>query len=97
MSHGQSANVVPPPTLDLGCVFQVDMYQFVDESPPAEYTIEQLVAALEATLTLQELEITDLAVFMECATPEHIRRVIEPLCLCLANLRRQNKSIHSGN
>ena len=54
----------------------------------AGFTTEQFIAALQATTTL-----TDLCV--GCggdykSTPENNRRIIEPLCRCIANLRRHN-------
>jgi hypothetical protein len=53
------------------------------------FTIEQFIAALEATTTLTNLSVR----FDEfVSTPENNRRFIEPLCRCIANLRRHNQN-----
>ena len=51
------------------------------------FTIDQLIAALEATTTSTRLNV-DFEDYE--STPENIRRAIEPLCRCIANLRRHN-------
>ena len=50
-------------------------------------TVEQYITALKATKTLKYLKINFDGYE---PTPEHHRRVIEPLCRCIANLRRHN-------
>jgi hypothetical protein len=53
------------------------------------YTVEQLITALEATTTL-----TTLNVIFGCSfepTAENSRRIVAPLCRCIANLRLYNK------
>ena len=55
---------------------------------PDDIPIEQFIAALQTTTTLTKLS------FWFCnykPTAEKNRRVIEPLCRCIANLRRHNK------
>ena len=53
------------------------------------FTIKQLIAALETTTTLTRFGVC----FDDYeATPENNRKVIEPLCRCMANLRRHNRN-----
>ena len=52
-------------------------------------TVERFIVALQATRTLKELWI-DFSEFE--STPETSRRIIEPLCCCIANLRRHNQN-----
>jgi hypothetical protein len=74
--------------LALGIVFRVDLAALLS-SNKSPYTVEQLITALEATTTLQEL-----AVDFGCSfnpTAENNRRIVAPLYRCIANLRHQNK------
>ena len=66
--------------------FRVYLNQLWDGTSP--FTVEQLVTAVEATTTLRELIILN-EDFYE-PTPEYQGRVMEPLCRCIANLRRRN-------
>ena len=54
-----------------------------------EYTIDQFIAALPATPTLPTLFIM-FNVYEP--TPENNRRVVDPICRCIANLRRHNQN-----
>ena len=74
-------------TLGLGSEgFRVYLNELWNGTGP--FTVEQLVTALEATTMLQELHIMN-EVFYE-PTPEYKSRVMEPLCRCIANLRRHS-------
>ena len=53
------------------------------------YTVDQLIAALQVTTTLTTISI-QFGYYQP--TPKHNRRVIEPLCRCIANLRRHNRN-----
>ena len=73
--------------LALGTVFRINLSALSNKQSP--YTVEQLITALEATTTLQELAV-------EVGIPFHLtagnsRRIVAPLCRCIANLRHQNK------
>ena len=53
------------------------------------YTVDQFMTALDATTTL-----TDLRVEFGCSfepTADNNRRIVAPLCCCIANLRLQNE------
>ena len=70
--------------LDLGREFRIDLG---DLSLNRGWTINQLIASLEATTTLTKLTIW---VSGFESTPDNKRRIIEPLCRCIANLRSHN-------
>ena len=67
--------------------FRVYLNQLWDGTSP--FTVEQLVTALEATTTLQELIILN-EVYHE-PTSEYKSRVMDPLCRCIAQLHRHNQ------
>jgi hypothetical protein len=54
----------------------------------ADFTVQQLITALEATTTLTTLVVRGPTIMYE---PLSVQRVMESLCRCLANLRRQNE------
>ena len=71
--------------IDLGAEFHVYLDNLSINIE--RFTIEQFIASLEATTTLMHLTIC----FCNYKpTPDNNRRVIEPLCRCIANLRRHN-------
>ena len=71
--------------LDLGTHFGICLWKFEDNQ--VGYTVPQLISALETTTTL-----TTLRVYGDRYDDEpHVhRRVVEPLCQCLASLRLHN-------
>ena len=56
----------------------------------ATRSIHQLIAALEKTTTQTALDLGWYVVFFE--SPAGIRRVIDPLCRCISNLRLHNEN-----
>ena len=70
--------------LDLGREFRIDLD---DLSLNRGWTINQFIASLEATTTLTKLTIW-VSAFE--STPDNKRRIIDPLCRCIANLRSHN-------
>jgi hypothetical protein len=61
-----------------------------EPNPYLIFTVEHLIAALQATRTLRYLWVNFYA--CEQPTPEKIRGVVEPLCRCIANLRQHNQN-----
>ena len=75
--------------LALGTDFSIDLRALSHNQ--ARYSVEQLIAALEASTTLTELRV-DLGVGNSFEpTAENSRRIVAPLCRCIANLRLQNE------
>ena len=76
--------------LDLGsfCIVRLLWLTF-DTHSEQLFTIEQLIASLEATTTLTKLSV-EFSGFE--STPENNRRFLEPLCRCIANLRQHNQN-----
>ena len=72
--------------LDFGSNFILSLRDL--SSNRAGFTIEQFIASLKATTSLTDLCVD--AKWPWRSTPERNRRVIEPLCRCIANLRRHN-------
>ena len=72
--------------LDLGTNFAVTLREFSNNR--AGYTIEQLVAALETTTYLTDLTVC-FGLFAPTAGDN--RRIVNMLCHCVSNLRRQNE------
>ena len=73
--------------LDLGTRFRINLASLADSR--ADYTVQQLITALNATTTL-----TMLMVHGPAMCEPHIHGpVVERLCRCLANVRLQNKHL----
>ena len=53
------------------------------------FSIEKFITALKATTTLERLTVS---FYIYASTPDNNRRFIEPLCRCIANLRRHNEN-----
>ena len=73
---------------DLGTEFGLNIAELAGNV--AGYTIEQLISALNATTTLTKLTVSS-DPFLGLTPPLNIRRVMEPLGRCIANLRNQNE------
>ena len=73
--------------LDLGRNFTINLFNLSHNR--AGFTIEQFITALQVTRTLKRLSV-DFAAY--APWPENNRRFIEPLCRCIANLRRYNQN-----
>ena len=72
--------------LDLGTEFKLHLGWWAPHNH-ADFTVEQFIASLKATTTLTTLDVN----FKNYEpTPENNRRFFEPLCRCIANLRRHN-------
>ena len=72
--------------LDLGTEFTIFPMELAENR--VRYTVQQLISALEKTKTL-----TKLVVYCDrdCEPPLIHRRIVDPLCRCIANLRVQNE------
>ena len=75
------------PWLDLGTEFTLFLDDLLNNK--LTFTIEKFIAALQSTTTLERLDLW--CVGYE-STPENNRRVIEPLCRGIANLRHHNSN-----
>ena len=76
-------------SLDLDLDYKSSLFLHQLSCNRSSYTIEQFIAALEASVTLMIL-IVDFDKYY--STPENNRRFIEPLCRCIANLRHHNEN-----
>ena len=74
--------------LDLGTHFEIHLARLSHHE--TDYTIQQLLPALNATKTLTELSISLGWAGDYDPTPLNNRLFVEPLCHCIANLRHQN-------
>ena len=73
--------------LDLGFNFTIELTALVKNR--ADYTVQQLITALEETTYLAKLTVRG----PDMCEPLSIQRVVEPLCRCLASLRLQNEHL----
>ena len=71
--------------LQLGTRYEIYLHRLSHNAE--RFMIERIIGALEATSTLMVLTVCFSAYK---STSENNRRVIEPLCRCIANLRRHN-------
>jgi hypothetical protein len=74
--------------LNLETTFQIFLMELANNHE--DYTVQQLITALKATTTLTTLWVYGGPASYE-PTPLLYRRVVEPICRCIANLRLQNE------
>ena len=71
--------------IDLGKSCRINLYELSCNSE--RFTIDQFIASLEATTTVTKLSVE----FCDYeSTPGNYRRVIEPICRCISDLRQHN-------